>query len=84
MERTITIKGVGRATIKPDFVVLSLTIEAKEKKYANAVESASKKIEKHNASFEAAGFDAGIAKTASYNVRANYNFNKDRKGQVQK
>ena len=35
MERTITIKGVGRATIKPDFVVLSLTIEAKEKKYAN-------------------------------------------------
>ena len=84
MERTITIKGVGRATIKPDYVILSLTVEAKEKKYAVAVESAAKKINKLNAALEEAGFESGSAKTASYNVRANYNFVKDRKNQMQR
>lgn len=84
MERTITIKGVGRATIKPDFVILTLIVEAKEKKYACAVESAAKKIEKLNKSLEETGFEKESAKTLSYNVRANYSFAKDRKGQMQR
>lgn len=84
MERAITIKGVGRATIKPDYVILSLTVEGKEKKYANAVESAAKKINKLNEALEQAGFEAGCAKTVNYNVRANYNFVKDRKNQMQR
>lgn len=84
MERTITIKGVGRATIKPDYVILSLTVEAKEKKYAIAVESAAKKINKLNEVLEQAGFETGCAKTINYNVRANYNFVKDRKNQTQR
>lgn len=84
MERIITIKGVGRTTIKPDYVVLSLTIESKEKKYAHAVESAAKKINRLNNALEDCGFEPGSAKTASYTVRANYNFTKDRKNQVQR
>lgn len=83
MERKITIKGVGRTKIKPDYVILTLTVEAKEKKYANAVECAAKKIEKLNVALEEAGFEKGSAKTSSYNVYANYNYVQDRKNQMQ-
>lgn len=84
MERRITIKGVGRATIKPDYVVLSLSIEVKEAKYANAVEKAAEKIDKLNSALEKAGFEAGSAKTANYNVKENYNMVRDRKNQMQR
>lgn len=84
MERTITIKGVGKTTIKPDYVILSLTIEGKEKKYANAVECAAKKIHKLNKALEQAGFEPGCAKTVNYNIRTDYNIVKDRKNQMQR
>lgn len=84
MERRITIKGVGRATIKPDYVVLSLSVEVKETKYANAVEKAAEKIAKLNSALEKAGFEAESAKTANYNVKENYNMVRDRKNQVQR
>lgn len=84
MERTITIKGVGKATIKPDYVIISLAVEAKEKKYANAVESAAKKINKLNSALQESAPEAGNVMTVSYNVRADYNFVRDWKNQEQR
>lgn len=84
MKRTITIKGVGRAAIKPDLVILSVTVEAKEKKYASAVENAAKKIKRLNGALQQSGLEADSAKTVSYDVHENYNFVRDRKNQMQR
>ncbi len=84
MERTITIKGVGKATVKPDYVIISLTIEAKEKKYADSVQAANTKIKNLNATLESAGLEKESAKTVSYNVREDYQYIQDRKGQRQR
>lgn len=84
MKRKITIKGTGKMTVKPDFVIVSITVEAKEKKYASAVESAAKKISRLNEALEHAGLTADSAKTVSYDVRPNYNFVRDRKNQMQR
>ena len=33
MARTITVKGIGKASAKPDYVVFSMTLESKHKDY---------------------------------------------------
>ena len=45
MTRTITVKGVGTATVKPDFVILSLSVEARNEDYEKAMQEAAHKIE---------------------------------------
>ena len=49
MARTITVKGIGRATAKPDYVVLSMTLEAKHKDYQKAMDLAAEQIQYINA-----------------------------------
>lgn len=84
MSRTITIKGVGRTTAEPDFVVISLRIETKRKKYQSAVEETNRKITELNSALEKAGFEKDSVKTVSYNVRMDYSTYRDRKGLFQK
>lgn len=84
MARTITIKGTGSITVRPDLIVLSLTVESREKKYADAVTDASEKIRKLNTALEGAGFPKDSAKTINYHVRADYSMCKDRRGQMQR
>lgn len=84
MSRTIKIKGVGRTTVEPDFVVLSLKLETKHKKYEAAIEEATRKITELNYALEKAGFEKGSVKTVSYNVRMDYSAYRDRKGMFQK
>ena len=45
MPRTITVKGMGRVTTAPDYVVISMSLEAHEKDYEATMELAAKKIE---------------------------------------
>lgn len=84
MSRTIKIKGVGRTTVEPDFVVLSLKLETKHKKYEAAIEEATRKITELNSALEKSGFEKGSVKTVSYNVRMDYSTYRDRKGMFQK
>lgn len=83
MGRTITINETSKITKRPDFVILSLTIEVTKKKYADAVEETKKKIRQLNSALEQAGLEKDSAKTSNYNVRPNYNFLQDKKGKVQ-
>lgn len=84
MSRTIKIKGVGRTTVEPDFVVLSLKLETKNKKYEEALDENSVKINKLNSALEKAGFEKGIVKTTSYNVLMDYSTYRDRKRALQR
>ena len=80
MPRTITVKGMGRVTTSPDYVVISMSLEAHEQDYEATMELATKKIEQLNASLEEIGFEKKAIKTTNFNVRTDYERVKDRNG----
>lgn len=80
MPRTITVKGMGRVTTAPDYVVVSMSLTAQENDYEETMELAAKKIEYLNASLEEIGFEKKSVKTTNFNVRTDYERVKDRNG----
>ncbi|MDD6435388.1 MAG: SIMPL domain-containing protein [Clostridiales bacterium] len=80
MPRTITVKGMGRVTTAPDYVVISMSLEAHEQEYEATMELAAKKIDQLNTSLEEIGFEKKSVKTTNFNVRTDYERAKDRNG----
>lgn len=80
MPRTITVKGMGRVTTAPDYVVISMSLEAHEKNYETTMGLAASKIEQLNASLVEIGFERKSVKTTNFNVRTDYDRVKDRNG----
>ena len=58
MTRTITIKGVGKLSLKPDQVV-SLTLNATEKNYDKTMDTAAKHLEQPGGALVGIGFYKG-------------------------
>lgn len=80
MMRTITVKGVGSVSARPDYITLSLGIEAQEKEYNDAMQMATKRINSLEAASLKVGFEKGDLKTTSFNVSTVYESVKDRSG----
>lgn len=78
--RTITVKGIGAVSVKPDLIVLRLSMDTAEYEYDAAMKAASEKIDFLNKALEAAGFEKKSAKTADFRVRADYDRLNDGKG----
>lgn len=72
MKRTITVRGVGTASVKPDFIAVTLDIVSKDKEYSESVENANKRIELLQKAVISSGFAKEDLKTLSFNVRTNY------------
>lgn len=53
--RTITVKGTGNASARPDYIILSLNIEVLSETYDHAMLEASVRIEKLQVSLSALG-----------------------------
>lgn len=70
--RTITVKGIGTASAKPDLTVISLNITEKSREYTAAVNGANERIEKLQKAIAAVGFTKEDLKTLSFNARTNY------------
>ncbi len=80
MPRTITVKGIGTASVKPDFIAITLNIVSKDKEYAKSVEGANKRIELLQSAVVSSGFAKDDLKTLSFNVRTNYEGETDERG----
>ena len=80
MDRIITVRGVGTAKTKPDWVKLSLNLNAKNKDYETAMNMASEQIASLNAAIEGVGFKKGALKTINFNVNTEYEGVHDSKG----
>ena len=80
MARTITVKGIGKASAKPDYVVLSMELESKSLDYEKAMQEASEKIEFLNESLMQIGFGKESIKTTNFYVRSDYESHKDKFG----
>lgn len=80
MSRTITVKGIGRATAKPDTVLLSLSLDSRNMEYNKAMELASENIEDITSALVEAGFTRDAVKTTNFNVRTEYDSVRDESG----
>ena len=80
MARTITVKGIGKSSAKPDHVVLSMNLKSKHKDYDKAMEMAATHIQHLNDTLCGIGFEKGSVKTTNFNVRTDYDRVKDSYG----
>lgn len=64
--RTITVKGIGAVSVKPDLIVLRLSMETAEYEYDAAMKAAAEKIDFLNKALEAAGFEKKIGENSRF------------------
>ena len=72
MPRTITVRGTGKISAKPDQISVSLTVEAKDPDYAAAMEKADRDADAISRAVREAGIEDDALRMANFNVRADY------------
>lgn len=72
MAKTITVKGIGRVTARPDYVVLSMALETKDMDYGKAMSGAALHLEDLNRALTGVGFGKDDLKTTNFNVNTSY------------
>ena len=78
--RTITVKGAGNISARPDYIVLSLSIETLSETYDRAITDASERIKRLQDAAAIVGYEKSDLKTTSFNVQTRYENVKDRQG----
>ena len=78
--RTITVKGTGNASARPDYIILSLNIETNSKNYDLAMSEAAERIERLQGAAVRVGYRKEDLKTTSFDVQTRYENVKDRQG----
>ncbi len=81
--KTITVKGVGKASAPVDTVELSFGLWAKDLNYDAALAAAADKMERLEQALCAAGFSAADFQTVGYHVNTEYESVCDEKGNYQ-
>ena len=80
MPKTITVKGTGKVSAKPDYVVISMSLSSQDMEYDKAMELAADELEQLKNALCGAGFDEKALKTSNFNVRTDYINLKDADG----
>lgn len=78
MKRTITVKGVGTVSAKPDYIIISMNLISKDPEYSKSVENATERIELLQEAVVKAGFLREDLKTLSFNVQTVYRNERDK------
>lgn len=80
MNRTITIKGIGKLSLKPDQTVVSLMLKTVRVDYDKAMDEAAKHLEQLRSAIAEIGFTKDDLKTTSFDVGTEYENERDEKG----
>lgn len=80
MNRTITVKGIGKLSLKPDQTVITLTLKNLNPVYDKAMDEAAGHLEQLRDAVTALGFSADELKTANFDVRTEYESKRDKSG----
>lgn len=80
MQRTITVKGTGQVSARPDYVIISMTLDSQDINYDKAMDSAIQNIQRLNEALACAGYEKDAAKTVNFNVRTHYDREQDAQG----
>ncbi len=84
MTRTITVKGVGRASVRPDTVEFSLDLTTLNPNYETAVTEAASQIGQLREDLGKTGFEKQDLKTTQFGVDTKYDWVKNTKGESRK
>lgn len=68
MDKTITVRGVGKVSVKPDTAALTLVLSSIDERYDAAMILAEKQLDELRGSFGNAGFEKGEIKTVDFRV----------------
>lgn len=82
--RTITVRGIGNVSARPDCITISMTIETVRKDYDRAMEDAAARILKLQDAAVRAGHAREDLKTTDFRVNTRYESVKDRQGNYQR
>lgn len=80
MERTIVVKGVGKACTAPDSIVITMDLKTLDKDYQTALKLGIKKIDELTGSLVNAGFDKKDIKTTDFDVSTKYDSHRAKDG----
>ena len=80
MNRTITIKGIGKLSLKPDQTVVSLMLKTVHADYDKAMDEAAKHLEQLRSAIAEIGFTKDDLKTTSFDVGTEYENERDKNG----
>ena len=80
MNRTITIKGVGRLSLKPDQVAVTLCLKTTDPVYEEAMRAATAELAQLRAAIAGVGFAEDDLKTASFDIDTVYESDRDSDG----
>lgn len=83
MNRTITIRGIGKLSLKPDQTVVSLTQKNLHAVYEKAIDEAAQHLEQLRHAIAEIGFSRDDLKTASFEVDTEYESARDENGNYQ-
>lgn len=78
--RLITVKGLGSVTVKPDQVIITLTLSSVDPEYAAAMARAAADIEALKAAAVSAGHKEKALKTDDFGVSGEYDDRQDERG----
>lgn len=78
MNRTITVKGTGNVSIKPDLIVITLNLETLNHDYDRTMELAAEAVKDLQTAAQSIGFEKNDLKTTSFNIRTHYKSYRDK------
>jgi len=70
--QTVTVKGTGKESLKPDKITISLTLTSKSTDYAALTCLEAEKSEELTKAFMELGFERETLKTSSFNIQTEY------------
>ena len=80
MNRTITVKGIGRLKLRPDQTVVSLSLKTTDRLYDRAMGQAAEQLEQLRTALTAVGFSKEELKTTDLQVGTEYESERDKNG----
>ena len=75
--REITVKGVGKTTVKPDLIILNMNLEVSEPEYEATMRRSTEDLDLLRAAIVSAGHDGKDLKTVSFNINTKYESYRD-------
>lgn len=79
-DRTITVKGVGSVSVKPDLIVISMTLATQAREYQETMTLAAAELDSVRAALFAVGYEKDSLKTTDFSINTEYESVKDRQG----
>ncbi len=78
MDHLITVKGMGNVSVKPDLIIITMSLESHQYEYEKTMEFAADSVDALQKSLQSVGFDKRNLKTTNFNITTHYQNYKDK------